>query len=161
MGQNKFPESIIYLKIPPSSSNDKEENLEEYFPEAKVFLQHVEEIGGRVFVHCFNGISRSAAVVLRYLIEQHHLLLYPLHTHILNCRPVVELSKNFKLQLAMFEYRHLGRSSVHRHAGAEWDFYEWNRSYYLISISLIIRIKSSYGKQNSVHIHTSCGCVIQ
>lgn len=135
MGENKFSDSIIYLKLPPSTLNDKEDNLDDYFPQAKLFLQHVEEIGGRVLVHCFNGMSRSAAVAIRYLIEQHDLLLLPTYTHVLNCRPVVEMTSNAKLQLAIFEYQHLGCSSVQRHAGPAWNFYEWNRYSFLIVLS--------------------------
>jgi serine/threonine/tyrosine-interacting protein len=165
-GDNKYPDSFVYLQIPPKTSNSKEENLEDYFPDAKEFIAHVERMGGRVLVHCHNGMSRSPAVVLRYLIDQHELLLLPIFTHLTNCRPVVDVSDHFKLQLALFEHKRLDRSSVQRNAGKEWDFYEWNRSALHKSplprplITYFVRIKHSFHKQKSVHVNTLC-CSIQ
>jgi protein-tyrosine phosphatase len=126
-GLNKFPETFLYLQLPPKSPHPQEDNLEDYFPMVKEFISHVEQLDGRVLVHCFNGVSRSAAVVLRYLIEQHELLLLPIFVHVKNCRPVIELSSHLKLQLAILEHSQLGVSSVQRHAGKVWDFYEWNK----------------------------------
>jgi protein-tyrosine phosphatase len=125
-GDNKYPESFIYLQIPPKTSKPNEENLEDYFPDTKEFIDHVERLEGRVLVHCYNGMSRSPAVVLRYLIDKHELLLLPIFLHLMNCRPVVDISPQFRLQLALFEHKRLDRSSVQRNAGKEWDFYEWN-----------------------------------
>lgn len=45
----------------------------------------------------------------------------------MNCRPSAEITPNYKVQLAIFEYERLGKSSVQRHAGKDWDFYEWNK----------------------------------
>ena len=48
--------------------NDEEDaNIDDLFAEAHHFIDDVEEIGGKVLVHCFEGRSRSATVVLAYL----------------------------------------------------------------------------------------------
>lgn len=46
----------------------EDENISAYFEGACSFLERVEmEPGSKVLVHCFEGKSRSATVVLAYL----------------------------------------------------------------------------------------------
>lgn len=47
--------------------DNEDSNISSIFDEASDFIDHVEQIGGRVLVHCFEGRSRSATVVLAYL----------------------------------------------------------------------------------------------
>lgn len=47
--------------------DDEDSNISALFEEAHNFIDHVEEKGGKVLVHCFEGRSRSATVVLAYL----------------------------------------------------------------------------------------------
>ncbi|KAJ8553511.1 hypothetical protein K7X08_024189 [Anisodus acutangulus] len=47
---------------------DEDSNISALFEEAHDFTDHVEENGGKVLVHCFEGRSRNATVVLAYLI---------------------------------------------------------------------------------------------
>jgi dual specificity phosphatase 12 len=37
-----------------------------HFPDACRFIQNAVDSGGRVLVHCYMGISRSAAVIAAY-----------------------------------------------------------------------------------------------
>lgn len=48
-------------------SDDEDSNISGIFDEASDFIDHVEQTGGRVLVHCFEGRSRSATLVLAYL----------------------------------------------------------------------------------------------
>jgi atypical dual specificity phosphatase len=48
-------------------SDHEDSNISSIFGEASDFIDHVESIGGRVLVHCFEGRSRSATLVLAYL----------------------------------------------------------------------------------------------
>ncbi|XP_043706125.1 dual specificity protein phosphatase PHS1-like [Telopea speciosissima] len=50
-----------------SISDNDDTNISSIFEEASHFIDHVEQSGGRVLVHCFEGKSRSATVVLAYL----------------------------------------------------------------------------------------------
>lgn len=46
----------------------EDENISAHFEGACSFVEHVEmEPGSKVLVHCFEGKSRSATVVLAYL----------------------------------------------------------------------------------------------
>uniref|UniRef100_A0A669CEY1 Dual specificity protein phosphatase n=1 Tax=Oreochromis niloticus TaxID=8128 RepID=A0A669CEY1_ORENI len=50
-------------------------DLSPYFYPAAEFIHQALTSGGRVFVHCAVGVSRSAALVLAYLMIHHHLSL--------------------------------------------------------------------------------------
>ncbi|XP_047458965.1 dual specificity protein phosphatase 13A family protein [Mugil cephalus] len=50
-------------------------DLSPYFYPAAEFIHQALTSGGKVFVHCAVGVSRSAALVLAYLMIHHHLSL--------------------------------------------------------------------------------------
>lgn len=62
---SQYPELFEYKNF--SISDDEDANIEEIFEEAHQFIDHVEQKGGKVLVHCFEGRSRSATLVLAYL----------------------------------------------------------------------------------------------
>jgi atypical dual specificity phosphatase len=48
-------------------SDDDDANISDLFEEASDFIDQVDVVGGKVLIHCFEGKSRSATVVLAYL----------------------------------------------------------------------------------------------
>lgn len=60
-----FPDQFTYKQIQiydmPTCS------IIDYFPECIEFIDQALEGGGRVFVHCAMGVSRSATIVIAYL----------------------------------------------------------------------------------------------
>ncbi|KAG8379557.1 hypothetical protein BUALT_Bualt07G0101400 [Buddleja alternifolia] len=62
---SQFPELFEYKNFSICDSEDT--NISDIFQEAHDFINQVEQIGGKVLVHCFEGKSRSATLVLAYL----------------------------------------------------------------------------------------------
>ena len=60
--ENKFTYLSFYLK------DHVLENIECIFYECIKFIENVKEKGGRVLVHCIQGISRSVSIVIAYII---------------------------------------------------------------------------------------------
>jgi protein-tyrosine phosphatase len=63
---NYFESDIKYKKY--HLKDHVRENIECVFYDAMGFLEDARRSGGRVYVHCVQGISRSATICLAYLI---------------------------------------------------------------------------------------------
>ncbi|XP_073281909.1 dual specificity protein phosphatase PHS1-like [Primulina huaijiensis] len=62
---SQFPELFEYQNF--SIYDNEDANISNIFQEAHDFIDSVEQIHGKVLVHCFEGKSRSATLVLAYL----------------------------------------------------------------------------------------------
>ncbi|GFZ03939.1 dual specificity protein phosphatase family protein [Actinidia rufa] len=65
---SQYPELFEYRNF--SICDDEDTNISNIFEEAHNFIDHIEQTDGKVLVHCFEGRSRSATVVLAYLNAQ-------------------------------------------------------------------------------------------
>ncbi|KAJ4775981.1 dual specificity protein phosphatase family protein [Rhynchospora pubera] len=63
---SQFPELFQYKNF--SISDDEDADISSLFEEASEYINYVQNSGGKILVHCFEGKSRSATVVLAYLI---------------------------------------------------------------------------------------------
>ncbi|XP_057983167.1 dual specificity protein phosphatase PHS1-like isoform X2 [Malania oleifera] len=62
---SQYPNLFEYRNF--SICDNEDTNIGNIFEEASDFIDHVERRGGRVLVHCFEGRSRSATLVIAYL----------------------------------------------------------------------------------------------
>lgn len=54
------------------------------------YIYHAHQTGGCVFVHCLEGVSRSACVVLCYMVVYKGWCMDDAYAHMLACRPVID-----------------------------------------------------------------------
>ena len=66
---NSFKYKVLHVNDVPW------ENLGRHFHEAAAFIKSAVKSGGRVFVHCWAGISRSTSCICAYLMKEHHITL--------------------------------------------------------------------------------------
>ena len=123
--KNFHPDDFVYLKINCLDADNY--NIVADFEPARNFIKQVEDCKGRVLVHCIAGVSRSVCMILMYMMAEHGICLNQIYKHIKKVRPFIKPNEGFRLQMAQFELKYLGYSSVAGpKAGPDWRFYKWN-----------------------------------
>ena len=79
------------------------ENLGRHFMEAALFIKNALKNNGKVFVHCWAGISRSTSCICAYLMMEHHLTLTTALNICRQGRPIVNPNPGFIKQLMEFQ----------------------------------------------------------
>ncbi|XP_076891154.1 dual specificity protein phosphatase PHS1-like [Bidens hawaiensis] len=67
IGQSESQRTDLFEYLNFSIGDEEDSNISDIFEDAHQFIDGVEKKGGKVLVHCFEGRSRSATVVLSYL----------------------------------------------------------------------------------------------
>ena len=88
---------VTYLQV--SVDDVPEERISKHFNRCTRFINHALAAGGVLLVHCYAGVSRSATVLIAYLMKMKQMT-YP---EALGCvyrsRPIVNPNIGFVLQL--------------------------------------------------------------
>ncbi|XP_028279096.1 dual specificity protein phosphatase 13-like [Parambassis ranga] len=91
--QRFYGDTCVYYGIPAEDSNHFD--LSQYFRSAAEFVHKaLKSKDGKVLVHCIMGVSRSATLVLAYLMLQQHLSLRDALRHVVQKRPIYP-NRNF------------------------------------------------------------------
>ncbi len=106
-------DKFCYLEL--EVYDDSDEDIAQHFEAAIAFVREGRAAGG-VFVHCFAGTSRSAALVAAYLIREEALDLEEALATIKRARASVRPNPGFMEQLA-----HWARDDAERGSGAWGD----------------------------------------
>ncbi|KAI9843900.1 MAG: tyrosine protein phosphatase yvh1 [Sclerophora amabilis] len=80
----------------------EDENLLQHFATSNAFIQDGLDRQGGVLVHCAMGKSRSAACVVAYLMQKHHLSPQEALSQIRRGRPLCEPNEGFMKQLEVY-----------------------------------------------------------
>ena len=97
---NYFPEEIEYLRIPVSDTNDA--SLDNYYAKALEFINNIDHFNGKnnnVLIHCFMGSSRSATIVVLYLMKVKNMSFDAAYKYLKRLRPVVHMNVTFAEEL--------------------------------------------------------------
>ncbi|KAG2769901.1 hypothetical protein PC129_g18184 [Phytophthora cactorum] len=96
-----FPDAFTYLQlqVPDLSSV----SISMYFDEAFGFIDRALSSGGTVLVHCFMGRSRSATIILAYLIARRDFSLADAFRELRQVRPQAQPNSGFYQELVAFE----------------------------------------------------------
>jgi len=92
--------------------DSKAQNIETQFDAAFDFIETAKKFGERVFVHCMLGRSRSAALVIAYLMREQKKTLREAFDHVRSRRTIVKPNSGFMRQLIAYEQQLLGTSSM-------------------------------------------------
>lgn len=82
-----------------------------YFDNCIAFIRDAQHHGS-VLVHCAQGVSRSASVVIAYLIRERGMTFSEALSHSQKVRPVVKPNDAFVRQLRAYERKHGGKSGA-------------------------------------------------
>jgi len=112
-----FPEDMTYLQVP--LADDEGSDLLSQFPRCIEFISGAIASGGNVLVHCAAGVSRSAAVVIAYLLAKENLLsVHHAREFVKQRRPVICPNDGFMKQLYLFES--MGKRIDPLHSEYKW-----------------------------------------
>ncbi|TRY54137.1 hypothetical protein DNTS_034822 [Danionella cerebrum] len=90
-----------YRRLPASDSS--RQNLRMYFEEAFEFIEEAHQSGHGILVHCQAGVSRSATIVIAYLMKRTWMSMTDAYKFVKSRRPIISPNLSFMGQLLEFE----------------------------------------------------------
>ena len=95
----KYPDNLNITHKIISVEDDKNSNLLHYFKECIEFIDN----NGKIFVHCECGVSRSATIVIAYLMWKTHSTFDAAYRFVKKTRPEIDPNNGFRRQLKKFQ----------------------------------------------------------
>ncbi|XP_061461733.1 dual specificity protein phosphatase 10-like [Rhineura floridana] len=92
---------LRYKRLPATDNN--RQDLRQYFEEAFEFIEEAHQSGKGVFIHCQAGVSRSATIVIAYLMKHTLMTMGDAYKYVKGRRPIISPNLNFMGQLLEFE----------------------------------------------------------
>eukprot|EP00467_Chlorarachnion_reptans_P002601 CAMPEP_0114514542 /NCGR_PEP_ID=MMETSP0109-20121206/16210_1 /TAXON_ID=29199 /ORGANISM="Chlorarachnion reptans, Strain CCCM449" /LENGTH=305 /DNA_ID=CAMNT_0001694591 /DNA_START=1054 /DNA_END=1971 /DNA_ORIENTATION=- len=99
--KNLYPNRFEYLQI--NIPDLKSSQIQKHFEQAIEFINMVKEKKSRVLVHCYQGVSRSASIVIAYLMTCKNWSLEKAHSYLKKLRPMIQPNPGFWKQLQQYE----------------------------------------------------------
>lgn len=106
-----LPEDELHSIFSVQVADVQNTDLRPFFPQMCNFVAEALKHGGKVYVHCAQGRSRSCTMVLSYLISEEKMSLRDAWVHVLQRRDVSAINNGFLAQLVdLDEAIHGGQS---------------------------------------------------
>ena len=99
--QLKYPDFIY--KVHSNLGDMPSENILQYFKEDIEFIDNCIKNGGKVFVHCHAGISRSSTIVIAYIMYKYNISFKQSYLFVKEGRNIIHPNVGFVCQLVLFE----------------------------------------------------------
>ena len=90
--------TTLFINIPDGGGP-----IEKYFPQTYTFIQGALDAGGKVLVHCHMGISRSATIVIAYLMKALNMPYVEVLAMVKAKRPIVDPCLAFTWKLMEYQ----------------------------------------------------------
>jgi protein phosphatase slingshot len=105
---NAYPESYEYLRI--NINDEPSEQIRSFFQDIFEFIRRHHNLGHSVLVHCQMGISRSATLVIAYLMIDGHKTLGEAFQQVKGVRQQIDPNDGFIRQLRELEISLFGQT---------------------------------------------------
>jgi len=105
---NAYPESYEYLRI--NINDEPSEQIRSFFQDIFEFIRRHHSLGHSVLVHCQMGISRSATLVIAYLMIDGHKTLGEAFQQVKGVRQQIDPNDGFIKQLRELEISLFGQT---------------------------------------------------
>lgn len=105
---NVYPESYDYLRV--SIDDDPKEKIHLFFNDVVEFIRRHHTLGHSVLIHCQMGISRSATLIIAYLMIDGRKTLGEAFQQVKNVRQIIDPNDGFIKQLRELEISLFGRT---------------------------------------------------
>ena len=96
-----YPNQFQYFRVPIRDADA--ERIFNHFEECYQFINNALSSGGKVLVHCRAGVSRSASVVISFMMKHFKLRMEKAFDHVRTCRSCVGPNNGFMFQLREWE----------------------------------------------------------
>jgi len=93
--------ALTYKRLPATDSCSQ--NLKQYFDDAVSFIDEATSKGQKVLVHCQAGVSRSASIVIAYIMTRRSVGMLEAYRYVKARRAIVAPNFNFMGQLLAYE----------------------------------------------------------
>lgn len=158
---SQYPDLFEYKNF--SISDNEDTNISSIFEEASEFIDHVEQIGGKVLVHCFEGRSRSATLVIAYLMLKKNFSLLEAWNALKRVHRRAQPNDGFARILLNLDHKLYGRMSM------EWQHRRpmmkvcpiCGKNAGLSSSSLKLHLQKSHKKLSSGSVDSAMNMEIQ
>lgn len=95
-----YPNDFKYKNI--NVRDVSHESLDNYFEDANNFIDDAIKGGGKILIHCSYGVSRSASIVIAYLISKRGKNYEEAYNYVKERRSIIEPNEGFKEQLVKY-----------------------------------------------------------